>query len=1568
MKSNKLVAQAAALGVAQALKNNGHFFCEQLPEMDVSHFLHVLDSESQIENNFSLALVGYQLDQNELSELLGKFDLPIGYITDDLHVAALWRNTPEDHPSIVALATGRNPGVSTLAHFPQGNSRELAVLLLKWASVQSNGIVATARQVELLKSLAEVTSLEPLVSLRGVVYFLSSWTENKTTDDLSAPRKALPQLGILPDRNLLDATISIPERLLKNFQLTSELMSMPGSRFERIRSRIASDENSQRRNRNIEILRRINELRRSGKVEFYDVLEFEQVQDVLQKPKNEDADDVTDDPTDPPPETTHDDSIRDNKGVSKDVGSALIDGDDTTLMAIVISIEASLKTAIDQELDEVSGEYEVNESFQSFEFQLDRELLTWIRYFCSIDSWGGYYETQSISFEEALANPGELDPVLCHPEQESIALAEGFYSVSGILEPIQNELHKKGLTGVDICALWKKIVDIRAQVLDAIELLIHQPILAISGKQKLSACVGDLVEAWEEFYETVAKHHSDMHEIDHEWTRTLFEVVTSLDVVQIKSKLDDERTTWKAVLLPTHPLHLWRYERMADLTRGLKLEGIDRDAVLSQLYQPEHFLEVIYLSSFPEGRGGSRPLPISRDYRGLAVFENFKNVYSGNDGVDSLRQCVRKFMMVYVNHTQPLRLAIINPPDLSAILVPLLDDSRIRRRSDISFLVDIYATSGHEARLMGARRFSTADRDLIEEHVDSGRLRLRIRDEILPLNDLLARFHQAPVHIVAVFDVATTAMRRTPSGINTLPMSPFVMRRRIGFQGIQKKVELQSSMENSVFRSFFDMVGKLDQETNRYTPQASADAERMRSHIEAVLLKSQPGAFWFFFADRSLPSSGNTKVARIFERQYRKRRTVCYDASYERLALILRGPLDEFNLRFTPAELKLLLGEGVALIGEGLIDLFDADGKPDKARVRGLAGTLIAAREYRKRFPQALLVSVDTQLARLWLRLAERGERCDLMGLRSNGNQIIVDAIEVKTVGTGSNEVAQSEIDKAMVQLKATMDAVQSGLNEDNPQSQTHPLSAPRQEMLKEVFVSGCQSQTAQPIDRERWAKWLKLLFNESETKTEVVLSGTIYAVELSNNNTCTVNVVSDDPFKIEVRRIREQQIQTLISTEDVISGNEVEESHTTSEPEVLIESETQDPTNAAKTEDIKDMSNTSSSNQQRDSQTTAVESTPVSRGVQFKVGESIGVGKKTPFFFNPSNTKLNQLNIGVVGDLGTGKTQLIKSLIYQYSQNSAQNLNHRPKFLIFDYKQDYTKEDFVDAVGARVVKPHNIPLNIFDLENLGDRIQLAKLRRVKFLNDVLSKIYGGIGPKQRNQLKKAVLNCYENTSGRTPSLSDVVSAYEDIVGDKIDAPYSILSDLVDLEIFVKDASKAVPFGEFFNGVVVVDLAAFGIGEKEKNMLLVLMLNLYYEYMIGLKKHPYYGNEPQLRIIESMLLVDEADNIMKYNFDVLRQILLQGREFGIGVLLASQYLSHFRTRETDYSEPLLTWFIHKVPNVTVKELESIGLSNVRSTTVEKVKSQDVHHCLFKTYDVPGKFMSTFPFYELVNQP
>ena len=387
---------------------------------------------------------------------------------------------------------------------------------------------------------------------------------------------------------------------------------------------------------------------------------------------------------------------------------------------------------------------------------------------------------------------------------------------------------------------------------------------------------------------------------------------------------------------------------MAALARGLAPEVEDRKAVLEQLERPEHYLGVLWLTSLPEGRGGSQPLPVARDYRGLAVFENLRNAYSGSDGVQALQRCVQQFAQIYVNHARPLRLALVNPPNASQMLLTLLKDSRRRRSLGVPLLVDIYATQDHEARLVSARRFSSDDRDQIEEYIANGRLRLRVHDHVTSLEERLRSFHDRPVHILAVFDEATTGMRQQPGGINPLPMSPFAIRRRIAFQGIRGEVELLPSMDESVFRSFYDMQGKLDAQSGQ-TPQASADAEQMRGHIESVLTDDRPGAFWFFFADRALPSPGGTRVARILERRDGRRRSVCYDASYERLALLLRQPLDQFNLRFTPQRLQELLEEGVILLGDGLIDLFGVDGQPDSSRVLGFAGMLIAARDYKAR-------------------------------------------------------------------------------------------------------------------------------------------------------------------------------------------------------------------------------------------------------------------------------------------------------------------------------------------------------------------------------------------------------------------------------------------------------------------------------------------------------------------------------------------------------------------------------------------------------------------------------------------
>jgi hypothetical protein len=372
--------------------------------------------------------------------------------------------------------------------------------------------------------------------------------------------------------------------------------------------------------------------------------------------------------------------------------------------------------------------------------------------------------------------------------------------------------------------------------------------------------------------------------------------------------------------------------------------------------------------------------------------------------------------------------------------------------------------------------------------------------------------------------------------------------------------------------------------------------------------------------------------------------------------------------------------------------------------------------------------------------------------------------------------------------------------------------------------------------------------------------------------------------------------------------------------------------------------------------------------GLRFQVGTVIDAFQESDVDFFPANTQLNQLNIGIVGDLGTGKTQLIQAFIHQFRLDPSQNRGSAPRILIFDYKKDYSKPQFVEATGAKVIQPFDIPLSLFDTRDSTNPAK-AWLDRSKFFIDVLDKIYTGIGPVQRQRIKEAVKTAYDSTDGAEPgfpTLENVFDAYVE-AGDKVDSPYAIMSDLVDGGYFTSDVAKVQPFSKFLDGVVVVDLGAVGQDDNTKNMLVAIFLNLFYEYMLTIEKKPFIGNDPQLRHVEAILLVDEADNIMKYEFDVLKKVLLQGREFGVGVMLASQYLSHFRTAHENYVEPLLTWLVHKVPNITLKELESLGLPHVDSNTVQRIKSLECHQCLYKTLGVDGKFVRATPFYELMRQ-
>jgi hypothetical protein len=375
----------------------------------------------------------------------------------------------------------------------------------------------------------------------------------------------------------------------------------------------------------------------------------------------------------------------------------------------------------------------------------------------------------------------------------------------------------------------------------------------------------------------------------------------------------------------------------------------------------------------------------------------------------------------------------------------------------------------------------------------------------------------------------------------------------------------------------------------------------------------------------------------------------------------------------------------------------------------------------------------------------------------------------------------------------------------------------------------------------------------------------------------------------------------------------------------------------------------------------------PGSPGLEIEIGTSADTisSRTQPVLFTPSDTRLTQLNIGIIGDLGTGKTQLVKSLLYQLSKAAASNRGHAPRMLILDYKGDYIDPDFVAQIGGRVLDPSNIPLNFFSTD--GCTSLNPRYERGRFFTDILTRIYSGLGPVQKVNLGKAVELSYATAGAREvePTLYDVLNSYKEIAG-KTDSVEAILDSLTRSGLFQPDPTQLVSFEELFDKTTIVNLHALGGDQESKNMLVTIFLNFYYEYMLRLERQDFIETDDgrSLRYVDSFLLVDEANNILSYDFDVLEQLLLQGREFGTGVILASQFLSHFEQGQTNWKEPLHTWFLHQVPDINEKDLQRLGIVSDTKTLAAKIKELDLFYCAYKGLGFDGRIIRTRPFFEL----
>ncbi|WP_461615235.1 DNA phosphorothioation-dependent restriction protein DptH [Clostridium sp. Marseille-QA1073] len=374
------------------------------------------------------------------------------------------------------------------------------------------------------------------------------------------------------------------------------------------------------------------------------------------------------------------------------------------------------------------------------------------------------------------------------------------------------------------------------------------------------------------------------------------------------------------------------------------------------------------------------------------------------------------------------------------------------------------------------------------------------------------------------------------------------------------------------------------------------------------------------------------------------------------------------------------------------------------------------------------------------------------------------------------------------------------------------------------------------------------------------------------------------------------------------------------------------------------------------------------------------GVNQKNnrEIYWCPNDTnKLLHTNTGIIGTMGTGKTQFTKSMITQIHREAKYNVDGRNVgILIFDYKGDYnkSKEDFMNATNANVFELYRLPFNPLSIVKAANSKPMLPLHTANGLKETLAKAFG-LGIKQETLLRDLIMEAYErkgiikndpNTwSNPAPTFKDVYDIYVSKEDLKEDSLYAAFSNLIDFEIFEPNSSETKSLFDLIDGVTVIDLSGYDPGIQ--NLVVAITLDLFYSQMQA------YGHskiDGSLRQLNKIVLVDEADNFLSKNFASLKKILKEGREFGVGTVLSTQLLSHFSTGENDYSNYILTWVIHKVDDLSSKAVKYIF--NTQSKQEEemlsnKIKSLAKHYSLVKMGDIDRAiYMKDRAFWQLID--
>nr|WP_315163594.1 DndE family protein [uncultured Flavobacterium sp.] len=308
--------------------------------------------------------------------------------------------------------------------------------------------------------------------------------------------------------------------------------------------------------------------------------------------------------------------------------------------------------------------------------------------------------------------------------------------------------------------------------------------------------------------------------------------------------------------------------------------------------------------------------------------------------------------------------------------------------------------------------------------------------------------------------------------------------------------------------------------------------------------------------------------------------------------------------------------------------------------------------------------------------------------------------------------------------------------------------------------------------------------------------------------------------------------------------------------------------------------------------------------------------------------------NIAIAGMAGSGKTQLVKDILYQISKNS----NNQLKFIFFDYKGEGNPEQLktflnsTDCEFIDIVKNGGIKFNPFSSISLDER---ERPFSINAFVDTIATFVPGIGVVQKNSLKTILRELLDNKKGTYPTINELFQNLQEYYETNKIKPDSLYSSIQNLTENLFNVNSE----DILNKSLYLNLPP-NLSDVLRQLLVFLLLRYFNTYFSSTNDVEPLDNIIPLRYV---IVIDEAHVYLKNRNarKALEELLRLLRSKGVIVVMLSQGVEDYKTKDFDFASQVKLPICLNVQNKDYRMIESfVGTSNSKFKLEAEIKKLD----------------------------